>query len=78
MRTLTPEQRRPYGTCVAAGPTPINDEQAPGRERGADWGRLAYALVNSGVSPSHASAITDAIEAMISARDATRNPTRGA
>jgi hypothetical protein len=27
MRTLTPEQRRPFGTCVAAGPAQFLDHQ---------------------------------------------------
>ena len=27
MRTLTPEQRRPFGTCVAAGPAQFLDQQ---------------------------------------------------
>ena len=56
---------RPSGTCVGAGPAQFLDQQAYGRELGIAWGRLAYALVNSGVHPSHASVITDAIEAMI-------------
>ena len=27
MRTLTPEERRPFGTCVAAGPAQFLDHQ---------------------------------------------------